>query len=120
MQVFCTRANFESMKHVKKMSTKSSVRVTPLADRVIVKEIEAVSGSETKSGIIIPETVSDDKGAKKGTVIAVGAGRREDGKLIPVTVKVGDTVLSLWGDVIKIEGIEYHVVSESNIIGIIK
>ncbi|OHA18320.1 MAG: hypothetical protein A2664_02560 [Candidatus Taylorbacteria bacterium RIFCSPHIGHO2_01_FULL_46_22b] len=106
---------------MKKTNTKKpSFNVKPLGDRVLVREIEMTDGSQTKSGIIIPETVHDDKGSKKGTVVAVGAGRREDGKVIPVGVSIGDTVLFQWGDMIKIDGVEYTIVSESNIIAIIK
>lgn len=103
----------------KQARKKTSVGVKPLGDRVLIKEITAKSGSETKSGIIIPETVNEDKGAKQGTVVAVGEGRYEEGKRIPVSVSVGDTVLFQWGDQIKINGEEYHVVSESNIIATI-
>lgn len=104
----------------KETTKKSSVKVKPLADRVLVKEIVQESGGEMKSGIFIPETVNDDKGAKKGTVVAVGPGRYDDGKLVPLQVAVGDTVLFQWGDMIKIDGVEYHVVSESNIVAIVK
>lgn len=102
------------------MKKEKSVRVKPLGDKVLIKESVAESGGETKSGIIIPETVSDDKGAKKGTVVAVGEGRFEDGKRIPVGVSVGNTVLFQWGDLIKVDDQEYYVVSESNIIAIVK
>ena len=64
--------------------------------------------------------MNEDKGAKKGTVVAVGPGRYDDGKLIAMGVFVGDTVLFSWGDVIKISGEEYHVVNESNIIAVVK
>ena len=50
----------------------------------------------------------------------IGEGRFEDGKVIPMKVSVGNVVLFQWGDQIKIDGEEYHVVSESNIIAIVK
>ena len=105
---------------MKKQTSKHAIKVKPLGDRVLLKEVDKESGGETKMGIIIPETVSDDKGAKKGKVVAVGDGRYEDGKRVPVCLSVGDTVLFQWGDLIKIDGDEYHVVSESNIIAVIK
>lgn len=102
------------------MEKKLSIKVKPLGDRVLIKETDKERGEEMKSGIIIPDSVNEDKGAKKGIVVAVGPGRYEEGKLIPMRVSVGDTVLFSWGDVIKISGEEYHVVNESNIIAIIK
>ena len=95
-------------------------KIQPLGDRVLIKEIEVTEGGKTESGIIIPDSVKEDRGSKKGVVIAVGAGRYDDGDLLPMSVKVGDTVLYQWGDTIKVKDEEYVVVSESNIIGIIK
>ena len=105
---------------MKKESKKESFKIKPLGDRVLIKELDKESGGETKSGIIIPETVTEDKGSKKGTVIAAGEGRYEDGKLIPVKVKVGDTVLFQWGDMLKIDGEEYYMVSESSVLAVVK
>lgn len=109
----------KNKKTIAKKPEKNGLKVRPLGDRVLLKEIKE-SVSETKSGIIIPETVNDDKGAKKGKVMAVGEGRYEEGKLIPVHVRVGDTVLFQWGDVLKIDGEEYTIVNESNIIALVK
>ena len=102
--------------------TKSSQKasVSPLGDRVLIKETKAEEGRKTVSGIIIPETVNEDKGAKKGKVIAVGKGRYDDGKIIPMEVKVGDEVLFQWGDMIKIEGEEYYIVSEGSVMAVIR
>ena len=109
-------------KEKKSAAAKSPVKVNiqPLGDRVLIKEIEAAEGGKTESGIIIPDSVKEDRGSKKGEVIAVGVGRYDDGDLLPMSVKVGDTVLYQWGDTIKIKDEEYAMVSESNIIGIIK
>jgi chaperonin GroES len=104
----------------KKVQKKSSVGIEPLGDRVLVKELDAKSASETKSGIIIPETVGEDKGYKRGMVVAVGKGRFDDGVKIPMSVSVGDSVLFQWGDVVKVNGQEYHIVSESNILAVVK
>ena len=97
-----------------------SRKVYPLADRTLIKEIDQKKGGETKSGIIIPETVDKDAGAHRGEVMAVGEGRFEDGKLIPMKIKVGDTVLFQWGDKLVVDDIEYFIVSETNILAVIK
>jgi hypothetical protein len=62
----------------------SSFGLTPLHDRVLVKEIKSEEGKKTDSGIYIPDTVKEDRGSKRGKVVAVGDGRYEDGKLIPM------------------------------------
>ncbi len=109
-------------KKVEKVSVKTStIKVLPLADRVLIKELSQKDAERVSaSGIIIPVTVSEDKGAKKGEVVAVGPGKYDDGVLVPMTVKVGDTVLFQWGDMIKVDGEEYHMVNESNVLAIIK
>ena len=109
------------MKNVKKTKKPAAKKpgIMPLADRVLIKEIETAPGGETQFGLIIPETVSDDKGAKKGKVIAVGEGRTENGKRIPMSVSVGDTVLFQWGDMVKINGEEYYIVGEGSIMAVI-
>lgn len=107
---------------MEKKQAKSNLekKVQPLADRVLIKEIDPKKGGETKSGIIIPETVDKDAGAHRGEVMAVGDGRYEDGELIPMKVSVGDAVLFQWGDKLTIDSEEYFIVSESNILAIIK
>jgi chaperonin GroES len=106
---------------MKKERNASKMKVQPLADRVLIKEIPEIEGEvKTKSGIIIPPTVQEDKGAKRGTVVAVGKGRFDDGKLVPLEVSVGDTVLYQWGDKIKIDGEEYFIVRENEITAIIR
>lgn len=106
----------------KKQSKTSNIekKVHPLADRVLIKEIDAKKGGETKSGIIIPETVDKEHGAHRGEVMAVGEGRYDDGVLVPINVKVGDTVLFQWGDKLTIDGEEYWIINESSILAIIK
>jgi len=97
-----------------------SKKVRPLMDRVLIEEDTDSKEKKTSSGIIIPSTVNEDKGGKRGKVVAVGAGRVEDGKVIPLSVKVGETVLFQWGDKIKVEEEEYFIVRESEILAIIK
>ncbi len=105
--------NAGSMKNTK-------ISIQPLGDRIVVKEL-IVEGKakKTLSGIIIPESVGKDKGTYRGTVVAVGKGKYIDGKLIPLEVKVGDTVLFQWGEKIQFDGEEYQVVSDSSIMAII-
>ena len=92
----------------------------PLGDRVVVKPSEKEGEKKLASGIIIPETVDKEKPAQ-GVVVAVGPGKYEDGKRIPPQVKVGDTIIfSKYGyDEVKIEGEEYYILSESNVLGIV-
>lgn len=98
----------------------SKKEIFPLGDRILVKPAE--KEKKTKSGIIIPDTVDKER-PEMGKVIAVGEGKTTDeGKVIPPKVKVGNTVLfSKYGpDEIKIDDEEYLIVSESNILAIIK
>ena len=97
-----------------------SKKIKPLADRVLIKEDTEHKEKKTSSGIIIPVTVDDDKGARRGEVVAVGPGRIEDGKLVKLSVAVGDTVLFSWADKIKVGEEEYHLVRESEILAVIK
>lgn len=95
--------------------------IKPLGDRVLIKEIQGSDKIEkTAGGIFIPDSVKEDRGSKRGEVIAIGPGRIDDGVLVPMSVNVGDTVLYSWGDTVKVGDTEYTMVSESNIIGIIK
>ncbi|MEK7120843.1 MAG: co-chaperone GroES [Patescibacteria group bacterium] len=95
------------------------MKILPLSDRVLIKPLlEEVN--KTKTGIYIPETVSKEK-PEKGKVVAVGRGKYDDGKLEPMSVKVGDIVLfSKYGyDEIKVDGEEYFILKEENILAII-
>jgi chaperonin GroES len=95
------------------------MNIKPLADRVIVQPIEAEEVK--KGGIIIPDTAKEKP--QEGKVIAVGAGKRdESGKLIPMDVKKGDRVLygKYSGTEIKVEGKEYMIMREDDILGIIE
>jgi len=95
--------------------------ITPLFDRVLVKPFSPEEmGTPLPSGIILPETVDKEQPAQ-GKVIAVGAGRFENGVKIPITVNVGDTVVfSKYSyDEVKWKGEEYFVIKEENILAII-
>jgi len=103
----------------KKEAKKGSI--TPLADRVLVKP-EAEGDEKTASGIIIPDTAKKEK-PEQGKVVAVGEGKRnEKGDILPMRVKVGDTVVfSKYGyDEVTLDDEEYYIVQESNILAIIK
>ena len=95
----------------------TNFNVRPLHDRVILQRIEE---RKTSSGIIIPETVSGEK-PQKGKVIAVGPGKIENDKIRKLEVKAGDEVLfgKYSGSEIKVNGNEYLVMREEDIIGII-
>ena len=95
----------------------SNFNVRPLHDRVILQRIEE---RKTSSGIIIPETASGEK-PQKGKVIAVGPGKMENDKIRKLEVKTGDEVLfgKYSGSEIKVNGHEYLVMREEDIIGII-
>ncbi len=103
----------------KKVSTKKKeMEVIPLHDRVLLSEINEKE-TQTASGIYIPENASSDKGLKKGVVVAVGKGKYDDGKLVPMQVAKGDVVLFSWGDTVTIDSVEYYIVRESEISAIV-
>jgi len=95
-------------------------KIRPLHDRVLIKEDTVSKEKKTSGGIIIPITVNEEKGSKKGEVVAVGQGRMEEGKLVKMSVNIGDEVLFQWGDKIKVGEDEYYIVRESEILAIIK
>jgi chaperonin GroES len=95
------------------------MKIRPLHDRVIVKRIE----EERKSagGIVIPDTAAEKP--DQGEVIAVGKGKKtEDGKIVPLDVKVGDRVLfgKYSGQTVKVKGEEVLVMREEDIMGVIE
>ena len=90
----------------------------PLHDRVVVQRIDAEA--KTKGGIIIPDTAKEKP--QEGKIVAVGPGGRDEaGQLIKPDVKVGDRVLfGKWsGTEVKIDGIEYLIMKESDIMGVL-
>ncbi|MCX7930031.1 MAG: co-chaperone GroES [Chlorobi bacterium] len=94
------------------------MNLTPLYDRVIVRPSEPEE--VTKGGIIIPDTAKEKP--MQGEIIAVGNGKiTEDGKVLPLSVKVGDKVLygKYAGTEIKIDGEDYLIMRESDIFAII-
>jgi chaperonin GroES len=91
--------------------------IKPLADRVLVEP--AAAETTTASGIIIPETAKEKP--QKGKVIAAGNGKVENGALIEMSVKEGDTVLygKYAGTEVSIDGNDYLIMKEADILGII-
>lgn len=95
------------------------MNLRPLHDRIIVKRLE--EENKTAGGIFIPETAKEKP--QKGEIIAVGKGKKaEDGKVTPIDVKVGDKVLfgKYAGTEIKIEGQEYLIMREDDILGVME
>jgi chaperonin GroES len=93
-------------------------QLEPLEDRVVVK---AEEGEETTvSGIVIPDTAKEKP--QQGEVVAAGPGRFEDGKRVPMDVKVGDKILysKYGGTEVKVEGEEYLVLSSRDILAVVK
>jgi chaperonin GroES len=90
-----------------------SVKVTPLADRVLVEPSPAET--TTASGIIIPDTAKEKP--QRGTVVAVGTGKKDE----PLTVKVGDVILygKYAGTELNVDGKDYLIMRESDIFAIV-
>jgi len=94
------------------------MKFRPLHDRVVLTRIDAEE--KTAGGVIIPDTAKEKP--QEGRVVAIGpGGRDESGKLIPIDVEVGDRVLfGKWsGTEVKIDGVEYLITKESDIIGVL-
>ena len=95
-----------------------ATKIRPLHDRVIVKRLE--EEEKTKGGLIIPDTAKEKP--QEGTVIAVGPGKQEDGKVISMDVKSGDKILfgKYSGAEIKLDGEDHLILHEDDILGVIE
>jgi chaperonin GroES len=95
-----------------------AAKIRPLHDRVIIKRI--AEEEKTKGGIIIPDSAKEKP--QEGRVVAVGKGRHEDGKVIPLDVKAGDKILfgKYAGAEIKLDGEEHLILREEDILGIVE
>lgn len=94
------------------------MKVRPLQDRVLVKQL---AGEEvTKGGIVLPDSAKEKP--QEGEVIAVGSGKIIEGKKVALEVKKGDKVLfsKYGGDEIKVDGVEYKILREEDILAIIE
>ena len=99
-------------------ATKSKTTLRPLHDRVLIKRLE--EQDEKHGSIIIPDTAKEKP--QEGKVIAVGTGKvTEDGKRLPLAVKAGDRILfgKYSGSEVKIDGTEYLIMKEEDILGIL-
>jgi len=97
---------------------RASMKIRPLRDRLIVRRLE--EEEKTKGGIIIPDTAKEKP--LSGQVVAVGNGKvLEDGKVVPLDVKAGDTVLfgKYSGTEIKVDGEELLMLKEEDILGVL-
>jgi chaperonin GroES len=91
----------------------------PLSDRILVERVK--EDEKTKGGIIIPDTAKEKPA--EGKVVATGNGRMgEDGKLLPMDVKVGDRVLfsKYGGTEVKIDGVDYLIMRQDDVLGIVE
>jgi chaperonin GroES len=96
------------------------MQIKPIRDHILIEPIK--EEEKTKAGIFLPDTVSKEK-SEQGKVIAIGQGKKtDDGKIIPLSIKPGDTVLfSKYGPTeIKVDGKEYLIATESDILAIIE
>ena len=101
------------------MAVATAIQLQPLGDRVLVRPIE--KKDEVRSGLIIPDTAKEKP--QEGEIVAAGKGKiGEDGKLIPMDVKAGDKILygKYSGTEIKIEGQEYLIMHQDDVLGIIE
>jgi len=95
------------------------MKLKPLHDRILVKRVE--EEAKTKGGIIIPDTAKEKPA--EGKVVAVGEGKLDDsGKRVPLILKEGDSILfgKYSGTEVKIEGVEYLIMREDDVLGIIQ
>ena len=99
------------------MATKNAVAVKPLADRVVIRALE--ESEQMRGGLYIPDTAKEKP--QQGEIIAVGPGKYEDGKLVPMGVKVGDKVLygKYSGTEVTIEGEQLLILRESDVLAVI-
>jgi chaperonin GroES len=101
------------------MTTKQavSVNVGPLADRVVVRSLEG--HEQTRGGLFIPDTAKEKP--QEGEILAVGAGRYDEGKRVPMEVKVGDKVLfgKYSGTEVMIDGEALLILRESDVLAIL-
>jgi len=103
------------MKKQKNSVNKVSFGLVPLGDRIIVREKKTSDGKKTDSGIYIPDSVKEEKEAKRAVVVAVGPGKIDHGKHVPIDIAIGDTVLFQWGEPVTFDGEEYYILKESEI-----
>ena len=101
------------------MPTKKTPVILPSGNRVLIEPMSV--DEKTISGIILPDTIDKEKPVQ-GKVVAVGSGKFDDGKRVPMTVKKGDIVVfSKYGyDEVKIKDKEYYIIEEDKILAVVK
>jgi chaperonin GroES len=99
------------------MATKTTVKVAPLADRVVVKPLE--ESEQMRGGLYIPDTAKEKP--QQGEIMAVGPGRFDEGARVPMDVKVGDKVLygKYSGTEVTLDGDQYLILRESDVLAVI-
>jgi chaperonin GroES len=99
------------------MATMTSTKVTPLSDRVVVRAMEETE--QMRGGLFIPDTAKEKP--QQGEIISVGPGKYEDGKLVPMTVKVGDKVLygKYSGTEVTLDNEQFLILRESDVLAVI-
>ncbi|MCA9755433.1 MAG: co-chaperone GroES [Candidatus Eisenbacteria bacterium] len=101
------------------MAAKTASKIRPLGDRILVRRVE--EAEQMKGGIIIPDTAKEKP--TQGEIIAVGPGKKKsDGTLIPMDVSAGDKVLmsKYAGTEVKIDGEEYLILREDDVLGVLE
>jgi chaperonin GroES len=97
----------------------TKIELKPLGDRVVIEAVE--QAQTTAGGVFLPDTAKEKP--QEGLIIAVGPGRKTDkGELVPMDLKVGDKVIysKYSGSEIKLEGTEYLIISEKDVLAVVK
>lgn len=99
------------------MASQNATKLSPLADRVVVKALEETE--QMRGGLFIPDTAKEKP--QQGEIVAVGPGKYEDGKLVPMTVKVGDKVLygKYSGTEVTVDNEQLLILRESDVLAVI-
>jgi chaperonin GroES len=99
------------------MATKNAVKVTPLADRVVVRPLEETE--QMRGGLYIPDTAKEKP--QQGEVVAAGPGRFEKDKRVPMDLKVGDKILygKYSGTEVTLDNEQYLILRESDVLAVI-
>jgi chaperonin GroES len=115
--VLTTLRNINNRREEVAMATKSTTKVSPLADRVVVKALE--EAEQMRGGLYIPDTAKEKP--QQGEIIAVGPGRFDEGKRVPMEVKVGDKVLygKYSGTEVTIDNEQVLILRESDVLAVI-
>lgn len=94
------------------------MNIKPLGDRIVIKVVE--NEEKTKSGIVLPDTAKEKP--QEGEVLAIGSGEIIDGKKVPLEVKVGDRIIfsKYAGTEIKLDGEEYLILRQSDVLAIVE